>query len=66
MEEENATRKLTLLRPDEGRRRRGRPKLRWMDGWNRVGPPKARSPGMDKEDVGQGCMEECHNSSQGS
>ena len=31
MEEDNATRRLTLLRPDGGRRR-GRPKLRWMDG----------------------------------
>ena len=31
MEEDNATRRLTLLTADEGRRR-GRPKLRWMDG----------------------------------
>ncbi|KAJ9581150.1 hypothetical protein L9F63_023670 [Diploptera punctata] len=44
-EEENTTRKLTLLRPDGGRRR-GRPK-----------PPKARVPGMQKEGVGQGCVE---------
>ena len=31
MDEDNATRRFTLLRPDGGRRR-GRPKLRWMDG----------------------------------
>ncbi|KAJ9586427.1 hypothetical protein L9F63_019927 [Diploptera punctata] len=62
--EENTTRKLTLLRPDGGRR--GRPKLRWMDGWNREGPPKARGPGMEKGGVGQGCVEECPKSSQGS
>ena len=30
MEEENTTRRLTLLRPDGGRMS-GRPKLRWMD-----------------------------------
>ena len=31
VEEDNATRRLTLLRPDRGRRR-GRQKLRWMYG----------------------------------
>ena len=31
MPEENPVKKLTLLRP-EGRRRAGRPKLRWLDG----------------------------------
>ena len=31
MSEENPVKKLTLLRP-EGRRRTGRPKLRWLDG----------------------------------
>ena len=37
MEEDNPARKLTLLKP-EGSRRVGRPKLRWMDGWNRGRP----------------------------
>ena len=31
MPEESPVKKLTLLRP-EGRRRAGRPKLRWLDG----------------------------------
>ncbi|KAJ9575170.1 hypothetical protein L9F63_025878 [Diploptera punctata] len=36
-----------------------------MGGWNRGGPPKARDPGIEKEGVGQRCLEECLNSSQG-
>ncbi|KAJ9596721.1 hypothetical protein L9F63_012263 [Diploptera punctata] len=62
MDQENATRKLTLLRLDGGRRR-GRPKLRWMDGIEER--LRKSGTGMEKEGVGQRCIEECPNSSQG-
>ncbi|PSN47943.1 hypothetical protein C0J52_25553 [Blattella germanica] len=64
MEEDNPARNLTLLKP-EGSRRVGRPKLRWMDGWNRGRPEEDWNQGMEKTGVGQGRLEEGFGSSQG-